>query len=294
MSESILNDSGFAASAAVEPKIESNGHKPTLTSDNPMMSPSDFQANLQTVGFTQLIQQTETRIDYFRTERATTQTQRMAVLAEFHALGEIQDVPDRTLPGFESITRPYEMQLAVAKRYRGFSIVSAIAAIVFGIYFSVNSLVSSSVPLLVAGCLVITVALGWLATGLLTVFTHAHPRNPAAERTLNKVVYVSGLSLFVALVVFGTLRFLTEMDSSVVLPLLIVDIELTLIICAGAFESCRNLFVWSGELDRRFHELGRQEAELNGKLESEIRILGQLKERMTKVTYNVNNTKEGK
>jgi|GEM_PF-3798240 len=294
MPESILNDSGFAASAAVEPKIEGNGHKPVLTSDDPVTSQSDFQANLQTVGFTQLIQQTETRINYFRIERTTTQTQRKAILAEFHALGEIQDVPDRTLPGFESMTRPYEMQLAVAKRYRGFSVVSALAAIVFGIYFSVNSLVSSSVPLLVAGCLVITVALGWLATGLLTVFTHAHPRNPAAERTLNKVVYVSGSLLVAGLVVFGTLRFLSEMDSSVLLPLLIVDIELMLIVCAGAFESCRNLFVWSGELDQRFHELGKREAELNGKLESEIRILDQLKERLTRVTYNVNTAKEGK
>lgn len=294
MSESILNDSGFAAGAAVEPKIKSNGHGPILTSDDLATSQSDFQANLQTVGYTQLIQQTETRIDTFRTERTTTQTKRTAILAEFHALGEIQDVPDRTLPGFESMTRPYEMQLAVAKRYRGFSIVSAIAAIVFGIYFSVNSLVSSSVPLLVAGCFVITVALGWLATGLLTVFTHAHPRNPAAEQTLNKVVYVSGSMLFVGLVVFGMLRFLTELDSSFVLPLLIVDIELTLIICAGAFESCRNLFIWSGELDRRFQELGKREAELNGRLESEIRILGQLKERMTKAAYNINNTKEGK
>ena len=60
MSESILNDSGFAAGAAVEPKIKSNGHGPILTSDDLATSQSDFQANLQTVGYTQLIQQTET------------------------------------------------------------------------------------------------------------------------------------------------------------------------------------------------------------------------------------------
>lgn len=298
MQDSIFNDSGFAASAAVEPQSDANGHKqsPIFTSDDPTAWPaSDIQSNLQTVGLSQLIQQEEKRISYSQIERQQVVTKRRATLAEFHALSDIHDVPDRTLPGFESMTRPYEMQLAIAKRYRGFAVVSAIAAIVFGIYFSVNSLVSSSVPLLVAGSFVITVALGWLATGVLTVITRADARNPGAERTLHKIVYVSGGLLFLALAAFGILRFLTDIDSSVALPLLIVDIEATLITCAGAFESCRNLYAWSGELDRRFHQLATLEAELTSKLESETRVLIELKERLTKLTTTrVSNSKEGK
>lgn len=292
MQENIFNDSGVAASAAVEPKSEGNGHKqsPIFTSDDPTAwPPSDIQSNLQTVGVSQLIQQQENRIAHYRIERQTLVTKRSATLAEFHALSDIHDVPDRTLPGFESMTRPYEMQMAIARRYRGFAIVSAVAAIVFGIYFSVNTLVTSSVPLLVAGSFIITVALGWLATGVLTVITRAHARNPGAEKTLNKVVYVSGSLLFLALVVFGILRFLNEIDSSIALPLLIVNIETTLIVCAGAFESCRNLYVWSGELDGRFHALGNLEAELSSKLENEKRVLLELKERLTKLTTHVSN-----
>jgi hypothetical protein len=243
----------------------------------------------------QLIQQEDNRISQLQMERESLVTKRATTLAEFQALSDIHDVPDRTLPGFESITRPYETQMATARRYRGFAIVSALAAIVFGIYFSVNTLVSSSVPALIAGSFIITVALGWLATGLLTVITRAHPRNPAAEATLNKVVYVSGALLFLALLVFGILRFLTDIDSSIALPFLMVGIELTLIICAGALESCRNLFVWSGELDNRFHELSNLEAELAAKLESETRVLVELKERLNKLTtMPVNNPNETK
>ncbi len=220
-------------------------------------------------GLMHLILQCRARIAKIVQELADVDRQIASVVRDFHKLADIHSVWYQPLPGYESSTFRIESQLDKAQHYWIGTLCATIFAVVFGVYVSFATLNAESFWLLFFGSATIAIVVGVITSVVLRATLGAHPENPHAIKRVNIAVGIIGVSLLLLLAFFAWLRFKSDSPYVVLLPGVMVGLELTAIILAGAFDCGYRLYRWSRVLDERHRGLLNRKAALQDSLANE-------------------------
>lgn len=205
-------------------------------------------------------------INKLEQEREDLEIQRAALVREFQEHAHIHDVSYQNIEGYEDKTYPVESQIEKARHYFWGMAASMLIAVVLGTYFSVSTMLADSAPLLLACSVLVAVGIGVLASVILRALLGASSVRPRASGWLNVTVVAVGVAFFVLLTVFAWLRFQSDSPLAVHLPSLMVGMELTAILFAGACDCGYRMFRWSGV----FHERHRHLLQREGKVKDDL------------------------
>jgi hypothetical protein len=206
-----------------------------------------------------------------------------AVLAEYRKLADIHEVWDRDLPGHEAFTRRHEGQWDKARHYRLAAFCATALAIVFGIYFSFQTLNAQSPFLLFVGCTIVALTIGVIGAACLRAMLGAHPENPRAIKKVNVATGIIGVSLFILVAAFAWIRFKVNSPISTLLPFFIIGLEFSAILLAGAFDCGYRIYRWSAVYDRKFHSLSNRKRHLEDQLAENAVRLQELEYRLDQI-----------
>jgi hypothetical protein len=234
-----------------------------------------FRAGLQ-----HKILQSRSRINHHNQNIQDIDRQTLAVEREFGKHADIHGLRYRNVDGFESATYRVESQMDSANHYLWGVVGSVIIAIVFGVYFSVTTLISHSFWTLFFGTVLVAVLIGVLASLILRSIFNATAVNPQAIKNVNITLAASGIVFFVLLALFAWLRFNSNAPLAEYLPAIMVGIELSALIFAGACDCGFRMYRWSQRLnDKHRHFLNRRAA-LEDDLAEEHLTLKELEHRL--------------
>lgn len=204
----------------------------------------------------------------------------LTLTREFHKLADIHEVWYQNVPGYESETFRIESQVDSANHYRWGMIGGLLVAITFGVYFSAITLVADSFLLLLVVSTVVAVVVGILASVILRALLKATSVNPHAAKHINLVLVVFGVIFFALLAFFAWLRLQTGSPLMAWLPLVMVGIELSAIIFAGACDCGYRFYRWSDVLHEKHRRLLNRKAHLEDQVTHEEQTLRELEERL--------------
>jgi hypothetical protein len=205
------------------------------------------------------------RINRLEQEREDLEVQRAALVREFQKHADIHDVWYRSLEGYEDKTYPIESQMERARHYLRGMFAGTVIAVVLGVYFSVSTMIADSLPLFV-GSVIVAVGIGVLASVILRAILGANSVRPHAAKGLNFTVAAAGVVFILMVTAFAWLRFQSDSPLVALLPSLIVGMELTAIIFAGACDCGYRMYRWSGAFHERHRQLLHREASVEDHL----------------------------
>lgn len=234
-------------------------------------------------GLMHLIKQRKERIAELKRNLTENEFNITSVLREFHKLADIHDVWYQTLPGIEVSTFRIDGQLDKANQYRFAEICASVLAVVFGVYFSFQTLNSSSPLLLFLGCTIVAVIFGVIAAAVMRASLGAHPENPSAIKRVNLMIAGLGLGLLILVTAFAWVRFRTNSPLMRFLPGIIVGLELTSVLLAGAFDCGYRMYRWSAVYDQKHRGLIKHREALEDKLAVESVTLQELEYRLDRL-----------
>lgn len=211
----------------------------------------------------------------------------VTVVREFQKLANIHEVWYQNISGLESATYRVESQMESASHYLFGMIAGLIAAVVFGVYFSVTTMLAGSIWLLFLASLIVAVVISIITSVILRAALGASPVNPGAIRRINLVLVIAGVAFLCLLAFFGWLRFQSVSPLVLYLPHTMVGLELMAIIFAGACEVGYRMYRWSGVWSKRHHNLLSQKEGLQDQLSDEYTILRELEHRLKGQQYTL-------
>jgi len=203
-----------------------------------------------------------------------------ALVREFHKLADIHEVWYQQVPGYESSTFRIESQMDTANHYSWGMLSGMLIAIVLGVYFSVTTLISESFWVLLLGSVTVALALGVLASIILRGLLGASSVHPHAAKRVNITLGVVGAIFFCLLAFFAWMRFQGHSTLVGLLPAVMVGLELTAIIFAGACDCGYRMYRWSGGLAERHRQLLNHKAAMEDRLANEHVSLQELEYRL--------------
>ncbi|HEX8146541.1 MAG TPA: hypothetical protein VF591_04980 [Pyrinomonadaceae bacterium] len=206
------------------------------------------------------------RINRLEQEREDLEVQRAALVREFQKHADIHDVPYRSLEGYEDKTYPVESQMESARHHFWGMVAGMVIAVVLGVYFSVSTLMAESVTMLFLGSVLVAVGIGKFAGSILTALLGTSAVRPHAARSLNFAIVAAGAAFFLMLTLFAWLRFQSDSPLVALLPSLMVGMELTAIVFAGACDCGYRMYRWSGVFHERHRHLLHREATVEDQL----------------------------
>jgi hypothetical protein len=209
----------------------------------------------------------------------------VTVVREFQKLANIHDVWYQNISGLESATYRVESQLESASHYLFGMVAGLIVAVVFGVYFSVTTMLAGSVWLLFMASLIVAVVISVVTSVILRAALGASPVNPGAIKRVNLVLVIAGISFLCLLAFFAWLRFQSVSPLVYYLPHTMVGLELMAIIFAGACEVGYRMYRWSGILSKRHHNLLSEKEGLQDQLTDEYTVLRELEYRLKGQQY---------
>lgn len=224
--------------------------------------------------------QSRSRINHHEQDIADVDRQTIAVEREFQKHADIHGLRYRNVDGFETATYQVESQIESANHYLWGAIGAVIVAIVFGVYFSVTTMVSESFWTLFAASVLVAVLIGILASMILRSAFNASAVNPAAIKKINITLVVSGGAFFIMLALFAWLRFASDSPLADYLPAMMVGIELSALIFAGACDCGCRMYRWSKRLNRKHRDLLNTRAALEDDLAEEELALEEIEDRL--------------
>jgi hypothetical protein len=201
------------------------------------------------------------RINKLEQEHEDTEIQRAVLMREFQKHADIHNVWYQHLEGYEDKTYPIESQMETARHYFWGMIGGMLIAVVLGVYFSTSTLMADSFLLLVIGSVVVACGIGILASVILRALLGASAVKPHASSKVNFTLVAVGITFFLLLTAFAWLRFQSASPMVAFLPAIMVGMELTAIIFAGACDCGYRMYRWSGVFhERHRHLLHRKSA----------------------------------
>jgi hypothetical protein len=231
-------------------------------------------------GLLHLVDLCRRKIGALKREIADVDRQMAAVVREFHHLASIHEVEYHSLPGYESITFHLDEEAGRARHYFWGAFGGIFIAIVLGTYFSITTMVAASPLLLFFGSVAVAVVVGIFASIILRALLGAHADNPHAPHRVNVTLVVVGVAFFVQLAFFAWLRFKSHSPLASLLPNVMVGLELTAIVFAGACECGYRLHRWAEALDNKHRHLSNHKATLEDHLANEDVALQELSYRL--------------
>lgn len=206
------------------------------------------------------------RINLLEEEREDLELQRAALAREFHEHADIHDVRYRILEGYEDKTYPVESQMERARHHFWGMAAGMSIAVVLGVYFSMSTMMADSAALLCLGSVLVAVGVGKVASHILTALLGTSAVKPRAAVSLNAVTAAVGVIFFALVGAFALLRFQTDSPLVALLPALMVGMELSAILFAGACDCGYRMYRWSGVFHERHRRLLHREAEVEDQL----------------------------
>lgn len=206
------------------------------------------------------------RINSLEQEHDDLDVERAGLVREFQKHADIHNVWHYHLEGYEDKTYPIESQMDTARHYLWGVVGGMLIAVVLGVYFSVSTLMAHSFLLLLAGSVAVAVCVGLVASVILRALLGASPVRPQAARHVNATLVAVGLAFFVMLSAFAWLRFQSDSPLAALLPGLMVGMELTAIIFAGACDCGYRMYRWSGVLHARHRRLLHRQSAVENQL----------------------------
>lgn len=211
----------------------------------------------------------------------------LTLTREFHKLADIHEVWYQNVPGYESETFRIESQIDTANHYQWGAVGGIIIAITFGVYFSAITLVAESFWILLGVSAVVAIVIGVVASVILRALLKASPVNPQAAKKIHMTMVVFGAVFFVLLAFFAWLRMQTDSPLMAYLPVIIVGIELSAIIFAGASDCGYRFYRWSEVLHEKHRHLLNQKTHLEDQITHEEETLAELEERLYQHEHSV-------
>jgi len=206
------------------------------------------------------------RINKLEHEREDLEIQRAALVREFQKHADIHDVWYQHLEGYEDKTYPIESQLETARHYFWGMVGGMVIAVVLGVYFSFSTLMADSILLLVLGSVIVAVGIGILASVILRALLGASAVRPHASKKVNITLVAVGITFFLLLTAFAWLRFQSDSPLTALLPAIMVGMELTAIIFAGACDCGFRMYRWSGLFHERHRHLLHRKSSVEDQL----------------------------
>jgi hypothetical protein len=200
------------------------------------------------------------RINKLEQEHADLEVQRAALVREFQKHADIHDVWYKEIEGYEDKTYAVESQMETARHYFWGMVGGMVVAVVLGVYFSVSTLMADSLPLLIVGSVLVAVGIGVFASVILRALLGASAVHPHAAHGVKVTLVVVGIAFFLLLGAFAWLRFQSDSPLAAFLPALMVGMELTAIIFAGACDCGYRMYRWSGVFHERHRHLLRHKS----------------------------------
>lgn len=209
-----------------------------------------------------------------------TDREKLAVERDFTDHEAAHDISYRNVDGFETSTFPIASQIDTAHHYLGGAIVGLIVAVVIGVWFALMTIVTTSYTLLVLGSALVAGIVGVGASLVFRVLFGATTLRPAAMRHVNAAIAVSGIAFAILLTLFLWLRFNSDSWLAHYISTVMVGLELTALLFAGACDCGYRVYRWSAKLHRRHRKLVDRKAVHENALAEENATLRELRTRL--------------
>jgi hypothetical protein len=231
-------------------------------------------------GLKHLIVQAHAKVARFIHEIRDVDRQIAGIVREFHKLADIHEVWYQQVPGYESSTFRIESQMDTAHHYLWGTVGGMAIAIVLGVYFSVTTLITESFWVLFFGSGIVAIALGILASIILKGLLGASSVHPHAAKKVNITIGIVGTAFFCLLAFFAWMRFQGHTGVAGLLPIVMVGLEMTAIVFAGACDVGYRMYRWSGMLAERHRHHLNHKAAMEDRLANEHVTLQELEYRL--------------
>jgi hypothetical protein len=159
------------------------------------------------------------RINKLKQEGEDMEIRRAAFVHELQKHGDVHDIRHHHLKEHSGKTHPIESRMETARQHFRGMVVGIALAVLLGVYFSVNTLMAHSLPLLLAG----------------------------------STIFAVGLACFILLTVFAWVRFRSGSPLAALFPAVMFGMELSEIIFAGASDCGYRMHRWLSVFHERHH-----------------------------------------
>lgn len=218
-------------------------------------------------------------IRHHKHEIAQTDHQMLAVERDYADHCQAHAVSFRNLDGLEHAVVPIESFEDTANHYLIGAFIGLIVSIGLGTWFAAKTIVTDSIVLLLLATAIIAGVVSGGACLVFHRFFKAKPKNPAGMRNVDVVMMVSGVVFFILLGGFAWCRFNSDSWLAEYLPIMMVGMELSSMIFAGAAECGYRVYRWSGRLHGIYRKLADRKAQHENSLAEEEVTLAELQER---------------
>lgn len=222
--------------------------------------------------------QAHARANHHRHEIHHADQQILATEREFSDHCDAWDVKYRNIEGFESATFPIESLLDTARHYLLGAIAAVIITVVYGTWFSSETLTTTSPVLLFFGVVVVSIILGVVASLIVRAAFDAKPLNPVAIRRVDLTIVICGILLGLLFTLFLLSRFDTSSWIAQQVAVLVVGIEVTALVITGACDCGYRMHRWSSVIHRHHRNLLGHKATHENALSEEEATLHEMEE----------------